>query len=87
LSFEQSGSNGGEGMMFSIHQPFNRVLKYHAQIMDFDTLPRSLKQTSSCPVVPQGGGYETWPEPAVQVMVGDFHFLEPNSPDAAVCTY
>lgn len=86
LGLQQNGGNGGEGMMFSIQQPFDRPLKYRAQVMDFDS-PGAFKQTSTCPVIAKGGGYETWPEPITQMMVGEFHFVDASSPDAGACSY
>lgn len=86
IGLQQSGGNGGEGMMLSVQQPFDRPLKYHAEVMDFD-VPGTFKHSSTCPVAAKGSAYETWPEPITQVVVGDFHFLDPNSKDAETCGY
>lgn len=86
ISVEQSGGNGGEGMMLSIHQPFGQAFKYRAQVMDSD-VPGSVNQASTYPVVPNSDGYETSPEPITLVMVGEFHLIDSGSGNTSTCSY
>jgi hypothetical protein len=70
VKFEQT-ENGM--MMLSVSNPFPKPLKFHMGIMPLDH-DRLLK-TSSCPVVPGGHGFESWPYPIFQVALGDGHLL------------
>ncbi|MGH6934391.1 MAG: hypothetical protein ACREEE_18400 [Dongiaceae bacterium] len=66
------------GMMLNVTNPFQEMLKYHVEMM----IPGEdkLRQTSSCPVVPNGGqGLEMWPHPISQLVFHDFRMLEPEA--------
>lgn len=87
LTFQQGGMGGQYGMAFHIEQPFDRPLKYHAGIMMVETEDGHLKKTSTCPLAPKGGTYETWPDPIFQLVLGEFRFLDPKSNEVGLCTY
>jgi hypothetical protein len=44
-----------------------------------------LEKTSSCPVVPGGALFETWPYPIFQVLLANARLLEPG--DKYDCVY
>jgi hypothetical protein len=93
MKLEQVDTNdnsisGGHMMMFTIHNPFGRDLKYHAGIMPLDQ-PRAEDQvykTSTCPVMANIMASENWPEPIFQIVVGEFHFPDPKSSEAGTCS-
>jgi hypothetical protein len=55
-------------MMLTIHNPFDKYLKFKMQIMPLGR--DDLYKTSSCPAVPKGGDFELWPYPILQVWLG-----------------
>lgn len=85
LVFQQM-SDKSRAMTFSIQNPFDRILKYRAGIMPLEGNAQ-VYQTSTCPVIPKGGGFETWPQPLFQLVLGEFRFLAPDAKDAGVCAF
>lgn len=86
LNFTQeSGGAAGNMMMFKISNPFDRPMKYRAGLMHLDPADSRLFQTSACPVVARGSGFETWPEPLFQLVFADMRLVDPKSPEASMC--
>jgi hypothetical protein len=61
------------GMMLVVNNPFQKLLKFHINMMDFSHKPH---QTSSCPAVARGSAFESWPHPIPELSISDFHLLE-----------
>ncbi len=70
------------GMMLSLHNPFNKAIKFNMGIMPLDS--DGLYKTSSCPVIAGGGSYETWPYPIFQLVLGNGRLMEPSDTMACV---
>ena len=62
------------GMLLTVTNPFKRPLKFDMGIMPLER--PSLFKTSSCPIVPGGTSFESWPEPIFQVVLGNARFVE-----------
>lgn len=75
LQLEQSGS----GMLLSVHNPFDRPLRYKAGIRPLGD--KGFAATDVCPVMAKLGGIEMWPEPLFQVQLQDLQLLEGKNPD------
>ena len=69
------------GMMLILSNPFPRTLKFNMGLMRLKS--DGLKKTSSCPVVPGGRIYESWPFPILQLAIQGGRFLAPS--DTAAC--
>jgi hypothetical protein len=69
-------------MMLSLHNPFNRPLKFNMGIMPMGS--DDLYKTSSCPIIAGGGSYEMWPYPIFQVVLGDGRLMNPDDSTACV---
>lgn len=78
-TFEQMEDGG---MMLSLHNPFDKALKFNMGIMPLDA--EDLYKTSSCPVVAGGSSYELWPYPIFQLVLGNGRLLEPGNTVACV---
>lgn len=65
------------GMMLTTRNPFPRPLKIRMGMMLLDS-DRLLK-TTSCPVIPNGSGFEHWPHPIFLVFLGDLGLLPDSS--------
>lgn len=78
LTFQQPETKGQYGMVLDVHNPFMLWLKYHAIIVDADTKPGTFKESTTCPVVPGSNATENWPQPVMQLVLSDFHFLAPD---------
>jgi hypothetical protein len=81
LIFEFTQGDKDLGMMLAVKNPFQRLLKVHINMIDFSHKPH---QTSSCPVVPGGSGFESWPHPIPELVISDLRFLEDGSEIACV---
>ena len=80
LKFEQ---RIGIGMLLTVTHPFSKPMKYSAGIHRPGY--EEFHQTSICPVPREGGSWEHWPEPLVQLLLYDFRFVDENDPDAMIC--
>lgn len=88
LHLSQSTDAGMDNtMMFDIHSPFAKPLKYHAGLMPLDSTDGSMYKTSTCPVIAKGGAFEMWPYPVFQLALSDFHMLDPDSKDVGLCIF
>jgi hypothetical protein len=72
----------GKGMILTVTNPFNRMLKFSMGIMPLDK--DDLYKTTSCPVVPGGSLFEMWPYPIFQVALGGGRLLAPGDKVACV---
>lgn len=88
LEMGQKTSAGSHMMMFTIENPFDRWLKYSAGMMPLDqpSGKDGVYVTDTCPVLSKGSASESWPEPIFQLVLGDFHFIDPNAPGGMTCT-
>lgn len=82
---QESGGAAGNMMMFNISNPFDRPMKYRAGLMHLDPADSRLFKTSACPVVAKGNAFETWSEPLFQLVMADFHLVDPKSQEAGMC--
>ena len=69
-------------MMLSVKNPYEKFLKFRMGIMPLEK--PELFATTSCPAVPKGGAYESWPDPIFQIVVTSGRLLEPK--DSLACT-
>lgn len=67
LSFDLR--QGSAGMMLSVHNDSETRVKLSVAKVDLQAASDEPKHTSSCPVMPGGGDFETWPEPVFQIDV------------------
>lgn len=70
-NFEQMDDGG---MMLSLKNPFDKHLRVKMGIMPLDR--EELYATSSCPVIANGGSFESWPYPIFQVWLGAPRLIE-----------
>jgi hypothetical protein len=84
VEFKQDTSDKKKpSMLLIIHNPFAKILKYDALIHRQGTT--RLVYTSSCPMCPKCGAYESWPYPIVRILLSKFRFLEKNSKESTLC--
>jgi hypothetical protein len=69
---------GGEDVFMSIHNPLGENLKYRAGML----LPGESRHraTSSCAVIANGVGVESWPHAVTELVLADFRLIG-NSPE------
>lgn len=69
---------GGEDVFMSIHNLLGENLKYRAGML----LPGESHHvsTSTCAVIAQGIGIESWPHPVSELVLADFRLID-NSPE------
>jgi len=65
----------GTGMTLKVKSDIGYYVKYDVTM--FVPEKEGLKQsdTSSCPVIPFGAGYETWPHPIAMIALSGFHIV------------
>ena len=68
----------GLGMLLVVRNPFARPLRYNLSMMPLDE--EEMHRTSSCPVVPRGSAFESWPFPVFVIAVANLKFLGPEGP-------
>lgn len=76
IEFSLSQQPGQSGMMLAIKNPFDRLLKYKANIVvppQNNPMP-----TSVCPVIAGKMGIEMWPYPVFQALLSDFSLVPPT---------
>ncbi len=79
IEFEQDGESGdGLGMLLVVRNPFARPLRYNLSMMPLDR--EEMYATSSCPVVPGGTTFESWPFPIFVIAMANLRFLGPEGP-------
>lgn len=72
-------------MMLSLSNPFDDViLKFNMEMIDFDGNPH---QTSSCPVVPGGSIYESWPHAIPELIIKNPVAKPKEEMESLVCIY
>lgn len=72
-------------MLLSVRNPFDKPLKYSAGMMVLDGPDGAVYATDTCPVLSKLLGVENWPMPIFQLILTNFHTLEPS--DKATCDY
>jgi hypothetical protein len=45
------------------------------------------QKTNTCPVIGKGGAFETWPEPVLELVLGNFRLLAPDSKETGACIF
>jgi hypothetical protein len=65
-------------MVLSTQNPFGKPLRIRMGMMPL--AHDGLVKTSSCPVMAHGGGFEMWPYPIFQVVLGNMRLLEQGEP-------
>lgn len=70
----QLTQQANRGMLLPLNNPFARPIRFRMAIMPLDS--QEAHQTSSCPIMKEGGSFESWPEPLFQVFLSDAQFLE-----------
>lgn len=80
ISFTQGDDD--TGMMLSITNPFDKTLKYGADMMLLDGDER-FHHTSICPVMAGLSSFEMWPQPIFQLVLGHWRFA--TGKDAGTC--
>jgi hypothetical protein len=71
VELEQLASGG---MMLTVNNPFKRMLKFDMGMMPLDK--EDLFKTSSCPVMAAGSGFESWPYPIFQIVLGNGRLID-----------
>lgn len=66
----------GKGMMLVVTNPFPKTLKFNMGMMPL--MSDGLRRTSSCPVIPGGSIFESWPFPILQLIIANGRFLAPS---------
>lgn len=69
------------GMMLSVYNPLDKVLKFNIQMIDFLGRPH---KTSSCPVLPGRSSYESWPHPIPELLLTAPVLLDKSADSACV---
>jgi hypothetical protein len=55
--------------------------------MGLDTTTGMPQKTNTCPVIGKGGAFETWPEPVLELVLGNFRLLAPDSKETGACIF
>ncbi len=72
-------------MMLSLYNPFEKVaLKFNMEMIDFDGNPH---QTSSCPAVPRGFIFESWPHPIPELIIKNPVLISVKNMKTMSCIY
>ncbi|WHI45396.1 hypothetical protein [Microbulbifer sp. VAAF005] len=72
-------------MMLSLSNPFEDViLKFNMEMIDFNGNPH---QTSSCPVIPGGSIYESWPHAIPELIIKNPVAKLKDEMESLVCIY
>ncbi|WKD48945.1 hypothetical protein [Microbulbifer spongiae] len=72
-------------MMLSLSNPFEDViLKFNMEMMDFSGNPH---QTSSCPVMPGGSIYESWPHAIPELIIKNPVAKPKDEMESLACIY
>jgi hypothetical protein len=66
-----------KGMMFVVHNPFDKSLKYHAVIAALAEPSDSGTKTNTCPVKAKKTAAEVWQYPFVQLVLQGFKLIPP----------
>lgn len=72
--WQEPSTSKGTGMMLSVHNPFDRYLRYELGIMKFDST--EVQYSSSCPVLPGRFAYEHWPYPLFQLAMTNLRLVD-----------
>lgn len=72
MVFDFSQSDDGVDMFLSVSNPFDQVMKYHLDMLDFEG---NFHQTSSCAIMPGTGVFEHWPHPIPELIVSNIRAL------------
>ncbi|QDP01224.1 hypothetical protein [Thalassotalea sp. PS06] len=72
-------------MMLSVSNPFENVaLKFNMDMIDFTGTPH---ETSSCPILPRGSGFETWPHPIPELVLTNPVTIDVSEMKTVNCVY
>jgi hypothetical protein len=62
-------------MMLQLRNDLGYRVKYDATMFVPDKDALHGVDTSSCPVIPHGGGFESWPHPTAMIVLSAFHVV------------
>jgi len=82
ITFDFGQMEGEIGMMLSVQNPFNKPMKYHLDMIDFQG---NSHQTSSCAVMASGGAFEHWPHAIPELIVSNIRAIDKS--DSIECVY
>jgi hypothetical protein len=68
-----------KGMIFSIHNPFDKNLKYHAVLMPLAEPGGAGTKTTTCPVKAKKTAAEVWQYPIVQLVLNGLKFINTDT--------
>jgi hypothetical protein len=74
LEFQDNGT----GMMLKLKSDLGFRVKYHAVMLVPERDGLRSFDTSSCPVIPYGSAYESWPHAIAMIVLTDFHVVASN---------
>jgi len=80
FKFSQEAKLGdGVGMLLNVRNQSKRYIKYDLgmQLLDSD----DLYKTSSCPLMPELSGFESWPHPIFQLVMTNFRWVDKSDMD------
>jgi hypothetical protein len=84
VKFGQFESKDGAFTMLGVAHPFeNKMLKYRCAINPVGA--QGFVNTSACPVFPGVTGWETWPDPIVQLLMLDVRLVDADKESERVC--
>jgi hypothetical protein len=67
--------DNGTGMMLNLKSDLGFRVKYHAVMLVPEKDGLRPFDTSSCPVIPYGSAYESWPHAIAMIVLTDFHIV------------
>lgn len=71
---------GDNGMMLSVQNSLNMIIKYDIEMIDYQGVRH---YTSSCPVMPGGGVFESWGHTIPELKISNFRIL--NESETVLC--
>jgi hypothetical protein len=78
ISFSLS-KMGENGMMLSVQNSLNVIVKYDIEMIDYK---RKRHYTSSCPLMPGSGVFESWGHNIPELEISNFRILKKSEPMA-----
>jgi hypothetical protein len=70
--------DNGKGMLLKLKSDLGVRVKYHAVMLVPERDGLRPADTSSCPVIPYGSAYESWPQAIAMIVLTDFHIVAEN---------
>jgi len=84
LTLKQTAlDNGKRVMTLEVTNPFDRILRYHGNLMPLDS--DETVKTVTCPAVPKLPNTQTFPNPVFMLQLTGFRLLAPEDPAGIYC--